>query len=54
MNLDPLCPGSLLRTIAFPAALHSAAMDPGEHSLHVGSADGRIFQVSLVRVILEL
>lgn len=45
-----LCTGSLLRTIVFPAAVHSAVMDPSEHSLRVGSADGRIFQVSLVRV----
>lgn len=34
----------------FPVALHSSLMDPAEHSLHVGSADGRIFQVSLVRL----
>ncbi|CAL5226138.1 g8957 [Coccomyxa viridis] len=47
-NVYSMAKGSLLRTIAFPAALHSAVMDPGEHSLHVGSADGRIFRVSLV------
>ena len=43
------CTGTLLRSMAFPVALHSSVMDPVEHSLHVGSADGRIFQVSLVR-----
>ena len=42
--------GALLRSMAFPAALHSAVMDPAEHALHVGAADGRIFQVSLVGV----
>ena len=36
--------------MAFPSALHSAVMDPMEHALHVGAADGRIFQVSLVGV----
>ena len=25
-------------------------MDPAEHALHVGAADGHIFQVSLVRI----
>ena len=34
--------------MAFSAALHSAVMDPAEHSLHAGSADGRIFHISLV------
>ncbi|CAK0786493.1 hypothetical protein CVIRNUC_009706 [Coccomyxa viridis] len=43
-----LADGALLRSMAFPAALHSAVMDPAEHALHVGAADGRIFQVSLV------
>ena len=42
--------GALLKSMAFPAALHSAVMDPAEHALHVGAADGRVFQVSLVGV----
>ena len=44
------CTGSLLRSMAFSAALHSAVMDPAEHSLHAGSADGRIFHISLVHI----
>lgn len=40
--------GTALRSVAFPAALCSLALDPGEHSLYVGAADGGVYDVSLV------
>ncbi|BDA48951.1 WD repeat-containing protein 18 [Coccomyxa sp. Obi] len=42
-----LAQGNLLRSITFPVSLHSVSMDPAEHALYLGGADGRIFEVSL-------
>jgi hypothetical protein len=33
--------------VAFPASIHSLALDYGETSLFAGGGDGRIFQVQL-------
>ena len=43
-----LCPGTLLRSLTFPSAIHSIRTDPGDHALYAGSGDGRIFETSLV------
>jgi len=41
--------GDLLRSAALPAALQAVTADPAEHALYLGDADGRIFELSLVR-----
>lgn len=41
--------GDLLRSAALPAALQAVTADPAEHALYLGAADGRIFELSLVR-----
>ena len=38
--------------MALPAALQAVTADPAEHALYLGAADGRIFELSLVRVLL--
>ena len=35
--------------MALPAALQAVTADPAEHALYLGAADGRIFELSLVR-----
>eukprot|EP00193_Tetraselmis_chui_P013812 CAMPEP_0177773050 /NCGR_PEP_ID=MMETSP0491_2-20121128/12608_1 /TAXON_ID=63592 /ORGANISM="Tetraselmis chuii, Strain PLY429" /LENGTH=383 /DNA_ID=CAMNT_0019291019 /DNA_START=70 /DNA_END=1221 /DNA_ORIENTATION=- len=42
-----LVSGSVLQAFAFPASIHSLALDYGETSLFAGGGDGRIFQVQL-------
>jgi len=41
--------GDELAAFQLPAALRSVTADPGEHCLYLGSGDGRIFEVSLLR-----
>lgn len=38
----------LLRSLTFPAAIHSLALQPGEQCLYAGASDGRIFEASLI------
>ena len=40
--------GTLLRSLTFPADIHSVTTDPGDHALYAGAGDGRIFETSLV------
>ncbi len=43
-----LLTGTLLRSLTFPASIHSIRTDPGEHALYAGAGDGRVFETSLV------
>lgn len=43
-----LLTGTLLRSLTFPASIHSIRTDPGDHALYAGAGDGRIFETSLV------
>ncbi|KAL0027630.1 hypothetical protein WJX79_003997 [Trebouxia sp. C0005] len=43
-----LAQGILLRSLTFPASIHSIRTDPGDHALYAGAGDGRIFETSLV------
>ena len=38
----------LLRSVTFPIAIHSVALQPGEQCIYAGASDGRIFEASLV------
>ncbi|KAK9818942.1 hypothetical protein WJX74_004888 [Apatococcus lobatus] len=40
--------GVLLRSLTFPTAVHSLALQPGEQCIYAGASDGRIFEASLV------
>lgn len=40
--------GGLLRSLTFPASIHSVITDPGDHALYAGAGDGQIFETSLV------
>jgi hypothetical protein len=42
-----LLAGMLLRSISLPVSLHCLITDPAEHSLYLGGADGRVFEVLL-------
>ncbi|GAB4815509.1 hypothetical protein N2152v2_002555 [Parachlorella kessleri] len=48
VKVRSLVQGGLLLAVAFPAAIHSVALDPGEHALYAGSASGTIYELSLV------
>lgn len=43
-----LAQGTLLRSLTFPAPIHSIRTDPGDHALYAGAGDGRVFETSLV------
>jgi pre-rRNA-processing protein IPI3 len=36
-----------LRSVALPAAVHSLALDPGEHALYAGCSSGAIYDIQL-------
>ena len=40
--------GTLLRSLAFPASIHTVLTDPADHALYAGAGDGSIFETSLV------
>jgi pre-rRNA-processing protein IPI3 len=40
--------GALLRSVPLPAAVHSLALDPGEHALYAGCSTGTIYDIALV------
>ena len=43
-----LLTGILLRSLTFPASIHSIRTDPGDHALYAGAGDGCIFETSLI------
>lgn len=48
VKLWSIATGTLLRTVALPAAATAVAFDSGEHALYAGCSDGRIFEASLL------
>ena len=40
--------GTLLRSLTFPASIHTVVTDPADHALYAGAGDGSIFETSLV------
>jgi pre-rRNA-processing protein IPI3 len=48
IKLRNLGSGMVLRSITLPSPLTALALDPGEHSVYVGSSTGTIYDISLV------
>ena len=46
--------GRLLRSLAFPASIHTVLTDPADHVLYAGAGDGSIFETSLVGTTAHL
>lgn len=40
--------GTLLRSLTFPASIHTVLTDPADHALYAGAGNGSIFETSLV------
>jgi pre-rRNA-processing protein IPI3 len=48
VKIRSLGSGVVLRSVTLPSPLTALALDPGEHSIYVGSSTGTIYDVSLV------
>ncbi len=53
VRVRALATGAPLRVVTLPAALRCLALDPGEHALWAGGADGVIYEVPLVPVAAD-
>jgi pre-rRNA-processing protein IPI3 len=53
VRVRALATGAPLRVVTLPAALRCLALDPGEHALWAGGADGVVYEVPLVPVAAD-